>query len=417
MQNDMFNKITKCRLCKSKKLEIVVDLGEQYLTGIFPQKKEEKITKGPLILVFCHECNLVQLMHSYNLDELYGDNYGYRSGLNRSMVEHLQSKITSIVKTLDLNEKDIVVDIGSNDGTTLSFYPEGKNLLVGFDPAAEKFKHYYRKDVNLITDYFSKKLFFQKFGDDAKAKIITSIAMFYDLESPLDFVKQIECILADDGIWHFEQSYMPVMLQINAYDAICHEHLEYYALKQIKWMTDRAGLKIINIEFNQVNGGSFAVTAAKQNAKYPACDELIQEILKKEQSLGLDTIVPYQSFQDGIFQHREELLSVLRQIRKDGNLILGYGASTKGNVVLQFCGIDDHLIPGIAEVNEDKFGCFTPGTNIPIISESEAKAMAPDYFLVLPWHFKENLIAREHDYLNNGGKMIFPLPQITIVGN
>ena len=249
-----------------------------------------------------------------------------------------------------------------------------------------------------------------------KAKIITSIAMFYDLEDPLHFMRQIESILADDGIWHFEQSYMPFMLQANAYDTICHEHLEYYALKQIKWMTDRVGLKIINVEFNQINGGSFAVSVAKQNTNYPACDELVQEILKKEQDMGLYSIVPYQKFQDGIFQHREGLLSALRQIRKNGKLILGYGASTKGNVILQFCGIDDLLIPVIAEVNEEKFGCFTPGTYIPIMSESEAKAKAPDYFLVLPWHFKENLIAREQDFLKNGGRMLFPLPEIEVVG-
>lgn len=411
----MYKKIEQCRLCGHHDLKVVVDLGEQFLTGIFPRDKDMQITRGPLTLAFCTECHLVQLFHSYNLDELYGENYGYRSGLNRSMVEHLRSKVNAILQFVSLDDDDVILDIGSNDGTTLSFYSEGRNLLVGFDPS-EKFSHYYRKDTVLITDFFSAQRFREEIGRKKKAKIITSIAMFYDLEDPLYFMRQVESILADEGIWHFEQSYMPFMLQANAYDTICHEHLEYYALEQIKWMTDRVGLKIINVEFNDINGGSFAVTVAKHNAKYPECVELIQKILKKEQAMGLSTLATYQSFQDRIFQHREELLSLLKQVKKDGNLILGYGASTKGNVILQFCGIDDLLIPGIAEVNEDKFGCFTPGTHIPIVSEEEAKAKSPDYFLVLPWHFKENLIAREQDYLKKGGKMLFPLPKIEVVG-
>ena len=411
----MYEKIERCRLCGNHDLKVVVDLGEQFLTGVFPRDKDSQLTRGPLSLGFCAECHLVQLMQSYDLNELYGENYGYRSGLNSSMVEHLRSKIGSILQFVNMEDGDIVLDIGSNDGTTLSFYPEAKINLVGFDPSAEKFKHYYREDISLVIDFFSTQRFQDEMGAQAKAKIITSIAMFYDLENPLDFMQQIESILADDGIWHFEQSYMPFMLQTNAYDTICHEHLEYYGLSQIQWMTDRAGLKIVGVEFNQTNGGSFAVTAAKQNSKYPACDALIQGILKEEKVSKLDTIAPYRNFQDGILKHREELLSFLGRIKSDGKLILGYGASTKGNVILQFCGIDDYLIPSIAEVNEDKFGCFTPGTNIPIISESEAKAMGPDYFFVLPWHFKENLIAREQDYLKNGGKMIFPLPQIEVV--
>ena len=410
----MYNKIQRCRLCGNYDLKVVVDLGEHFLTGIFPKGKDMEITKGPLTLAFCRECHLLQLLHTYNLNELYGENYGYRSGLNRSMVDHLKSKVDSLLQIVTLFEGDIILDIGSNDGTTLSFYNEGHNLLVGFDPT-EKFSHYYRKDIVLIKDFFSAQRFHKEIGRTKKAKIITSIAMFYDLEEPLEFMRQIETILAEDGIWHFEQSYMPFMLQANAYDTICHEHLEYYALEQIKWMTERAGLKIINVEFNDINGGSFAVTVAKQNAIYPECNRLIQEILEEEKLMGLNTLAPYQTFQENIFQHRDELLSALNQIKEEGKVIYGYGASTKGNVVLQFCGIDESLIPGIVEVNEDKFGCFTPGTYIPIISEHEVKKKLPDYYLVLPWHFRENFISREKEYLKNGGKMLFPLPKIEIV--
>ena len=410
----MYKNIERCRLCGHHDLKVVVDLGKQFLTGVFPREKDKQLTRGPLAIAFCAECHLIQLFHSYNFNELYGKNYGYRSGLNSSMVEHLKSKVNAILQFVSIDDDDVILDIGSNDGTTLSFYSVRKNILVGFDPVAEKFRHYYRKDIILITDFFSAQRFREELGQKLKAKVITSIAMFYDLEDPLDFMRQIEGILADDGIWHFEQSYMPFMLQTTAYDTICHEHLEYYALKQIKWMTDRTGLKIINIEFNKINGGSFAVTAAKHNAKYPECRELIQKILKKEQALGLDTLAPYQYFREKVLKHREELISVLRQIRKDGKLILGYGASTKGNVILQYCGLTADDIPFIAEVNEEKFGCYTPGTSIPIISEEKAKSMNPDYFLVLPWHFKENLINKEYEYLQHGCKLIFPLPEIEV---
>jgi hypothetical protein len=411
----MYKKIKNCRLCGCKELEVIVDLGEQYLTGVFPRTSDEELTCGPLMLAFCKECFLVQLLHSYNLDELYGENYGYRSGLNRTMVEHLGKKVEELQQIIALEDCDIVLDIGSNDGTLLSFYDRNNITIVGFDPSAEKFKIFYKKGTSVVTDFFSASRFKEEFGEKAKAKIVTSISMFYDLEEPLDFVHQVSEILDDEGIWHFEQSYLPFMLEANAYDTICHEHLEYYGLKQIKWMTDRANLKIINVEFNKVNGGSFAVTVAKKGAKFPTAEALVEEILQKEMAMGLNTLEPYKDFQAKIVQHKEELLSALHKIKEEDELIVGYGASTKGNVILQYCGIDVLMIPAIAEVNDDKFGRVTPGTIIPIISEENAKKMKPTYFLVLPWHFRDNIIERESKFLKSGGKLLFPLPKIEIV--
>ena len=231
----------------------------------------------------------------------------------------------------------------------------------------------------------------------------------------MDFVRQIADVLADDGIWHLEQSYMPLMLSQNAYDTVCHEHLEYYALHQIKWMTDRCGLRILDVELNDTNGGSFAVTVCKQNAPHLSDTATIERILVDEHSAGLHTLTPYQEFKNRVFAHRDKLSKLLHELQAKGASILGYGASTKGNVILQFCGLSQLQIPAIAEVNSDKFGAFTPGTKIPIISEAEAHARYPDYLLVMPWHFKANLIERESSFLKRGGKMIFPLPEIEIV--
>jgi hypothetical protein len=344
---------------------------------------------------------------------MYGDEYGYRSSLNRSMVNHLQSKVDSLLRVAELKNDDIVLDIGSNDGTTLSFYPD--NLTrVGMDPTSARFKEYYKPGIHVISDFFSADTFRREMGN-RKAKIITSIAMFYDLDNPLDFVEQVASVLDDDGIWHFEQSYMPLMLSQTAYDTICHEHLEYYGLRQIKWMMDRCGLKIINVELNDVNGGSFAITAAKPSSSRRSNESAIDRISADEERMGANTLRPFNTFAERVFTHRDELTHLMNSLHNDGKSIVGYGASTKGNVILQFCGFSPADLPCIAEVNADKFGCYTPGTGIPIVSEADARGMKPDYMLVMPWHFRDNLISREQNYLRSGGKMIFPLPKIEVV--
>jgi hypothetical protein len=408
-----YTEITKCRIGKSTNLITVLSLGEQYLTGVFPKSANEEITKGPLDLVWCPDSGLLQMKHSYSLDEMYGDNYGYRSGLNASMVNHLQQKIRTLEKLAKPVETDLVIDIGSNDATSLKAY-SGKFRKVGIDPTGKKFIDFYTNELSLIPDFFTKEIFDSIFPGE-KAKIITSIAMFYDLEDPGKFVKDIEGVLAEDGIWHFEQSYMPSMLRTNSYDTICHEHLEFYSFKVVKNLLEDNGMKVIDVQMNAINGGSFAITASKENANYNPNHAVINWMLKQEDDMGLDTPKPYREFEERVFKHRKNLKDLIEALVADGKTVFGYGASTKGNVLLQFCGFTSAQIPYIAEVNPDKFGSFTPGTNIPIISESEAKALKPDYFLVLPWHFKNSILEREKDYLADGGKFILPLPEIEIV--
>lgn len=409
----MYKEIKKCRIGNSSNLTTVLSLGEQYLTGVFPTDKSEKITKGPLELVWCSDTGLLQMKHSFSLDEMYGDNYGYRSGLNSSMVAHLQQKINTLENLVILSEDDLVIDIGSNDATSLKAY-SGKHKKVGIDPTGLKFQQYYNDEITLIPDFFTSEKYKNVFGSK-KAKIITSIAMFYDLEEPLKFVKDIENCLADDGIWHFEQSYMPSMLRTNSYDTICHEHLEFYSLRVVKNMVESCSLRIIDVQMNAINGGSFAVTVCKNNSNFKSNTPVINWLLKQEDEMGLNTVKPYLEFKERVFKHRTSLKELINALVADGKKVFGYGASTKGNVLLQFCGLTTKEIPYIAEVNEEKFGAYTPGSLIPIISEEEAKAMKPDYFLVLPWHFKDNILRREKEYISNGGKFIFPLPEIEIV--
>jgi hypothetical protein len=412
-EENMYKEIDKCRISGSKNLITVLSLGEQCLTGIFPKNSNQKTTKGPLDLVWCPDSGLLQLKQSYSPEEMYGANYGYRSGLNMSMVRHLEQKVRTLERLAPLEPHDIVLDIGSNDATLLKSY-KGNIRRIGIDPTGSKFIKYYTDEITLIPSFFSAQAFKEKYPHE-KAKIITSIAMFYDLENPMDFVRDIEDCLDKNGIWHFEQSYMPSMLRTNSYDTVCHEHLEFYSFKVIKKMVEQCGLRVIDVQMNSINGGSFSVTASKIESDYKENTPIINWVLKQEADMGLDTPKPYREFEERVFRHRNNLTELIHALVSDGKKVIGYGASTKGNVLLQFCGFNNKQIPYIAEVNEDKFGSFTPGTNIPIISEVEAKKMNPDYFLVLPWHFKDNILAREKEFLANGGKFIFPLPEIEIV--
>lgn len=406
--------IDRCRVGGDPHLVSILDLGHQTLTGIFPSSAEVEVTSGPLEMVWCPSSGLVQLKHSYDPDEMYGENYGYRSGLNQSMVEHLTNKVGYLERLSGVKAGDTVLDIGSNDSTTLRAYQTPGLKRVGIDPTGAKFARYYPDDIKLVSDFFSAAAF-RKVSSEP-AKVVSSIAMFYDLEDPVAFARQIREVLADDGVWHFEQSYMPSMLRTNSYDTICHEHLEYYSLGVVAKILDAADLRLIDVVMNNVNGGSFAVTAApKANTTLKSNAPVIDWLLEQEDRMGLSTPKPFRDFEERVFRHRDDLTRLVRSLVADGKTIIGYGASTKGNVMLQFCGFTSKDVPFIAEVNEEKFGRVTPGSKIPIISEKEAAAMNPDYYLVLPWHFRGGIVQREKQYLANGGRMIFPFPEIEIV--
>lgn len=408
-----YRKLERCRLSGSTTLIPVLDLGTQALTGVFPRDPAATVTAGPLRLVWCPDSGLLQLDHSYDLGEMYGENYGYRSGLNQSMVDHLTKKVHELERMAGLAPGDTVLDIGSNDATTLRAYQTPSLKRVGIDPVGAKFREFYTDGIQLVPDFFSREAFAA--SGAAPAKIVTSIAMFYDLEEPVAFARAVEQVLAPGGLWHFEQSYMPSMLRTNSYDTVCHEHLEYYSLGVVMRVLERAGMRAFDVTMNSVNGGSFAVTAVRRDDPRPGNMAVINWMLEQEERMGLNTPRPYREFEDRVFRHRADLTRLLKALAADGKRVLGYGASTKGNVLLQFCGITTAEIAAIAEVNPDKFGAMTPGTKIPIITEAEAHAMRPDYMLVLPWHFRETIVRREAKYLEAGGKLIFPLPDIEII--
>jgi NDP-4-keto-2,6-dideoxyhexose 3-C-methyltransferase len=408
----MYIKVDKCRICGNRHLECVLDLGEQMLTGVFPQETTANVTSGPLQLVKCvgegNICGLLQLGHSYDLGEMYGDNYGYRSGLNASMVAHLRRKVERIRGLAEPAPGDLIIDIGSNDSTTLQAYGDEGFTLVGVDPTGVKFHSYYPDHVQLIPDFFSASLIEERFPG-RKAKVVTSFSMFYDLPAPMEFMKDVHAVLADDGVWVFEQSYMPLMLDTNSYDTVCHEHLEFYALRQIKWMADQVGFTILDVEFNDVNGGSFSVTVGKSGGREEA--PVVREILDREERQGLDTLAPYHAFAERVEASRAALLAFIRSARERGETVAALGASTKGNVLLQYCELSSAEVLAVGEVNSEKFGHFTPGTWIPIVPESELLASKPDNLIVLPWHFRSFF---EGSPTFADVRLVFPLPELSV---
>lgn len=397
-------------------------LGELYVSDFV---KNGEAPRGPKVetKLFLTDDGNIRLGQVAPYSSMYGK-YWYRSGTNISMKQELQNIVDSILKTSKLNQDDLWIDIACNDGTLLSFVPT-KLIRVGVDPADDSFKMKSEKHANLIIqDYFNADSFNKsKFGN-MKAKVITSIAMFYDLEYPEAFIRDVYNVLDDDGVWVLQLSYTPLMLDQLAFDNICHEHIYYYSLFNLKALFEKNGFRIIDCQLNDTNGGSFRVYVMKdvgniqKFATQPyrdTCRFRIESLLGYEKTLALDSVDTWKKYYERINELKEQTVSFIKEKKAEGKTIWGYGASTKGNTLLQYFGLDHTLIDGIAERSVYKFGLKTVGTNIPIYSEEEMRKAKPDYLLILPWHFINEFYNREIDYLSAGGKFIVPCPKFEII--
>ncbi len=409
-----------CRACGSSALEKVIDLGEQYVQGAFvkPGGERPPLRRIPLALVRCdpirdeNACGLLQASCTVPPEILYSS-YWYRSGTNDTMRSHLRG-IASEAANIAGSRSARVLDIGCNDGTLLRQYPD-EFLKFGIDPSDAVTG--VAGDVVMVQDLFPSPTLRAKMGGNL-FDIVTAIAMFYDLEDPVAFVRSVRDVLAPEGIWVFEMSYMPSMLRMNSYDTICHEHLEYYSLATIEFILDKADMRLFRATLNDINGGSVRCFAAHKTAlRYSSKDfgGQLEGLRRDEFDLELDTDKPYRNFQDNVDRHRDKLSRMVKELKQSGKTIHVYGASTKGNTILQLCGLDSTVIDFAADRNPDKHGARTIGTDIPIISEEESRAMRPDYYLVLPWHFKEEFLRREHETIERGTALIFPLPEIAVI--
>jgi SAM-dependent methyltransferase len=410
-----------CRVCGSPHLKPVIDLGEQYLQGAFvmPNSPPPPTTKFPMLLLRCdasrnpQACGLLQMAYSVPPAILYA-NYWYRSGVNNTMRDHLKG-IAQRGMAIVGRSDGRVLDIGCNDGTLLRCYPDTFDR-IGVDPS--DIARDIAPPIRVVNTTYPSAPAVELLRD-RKVDIVTSIAMFYDLEDPVGFARSIKEVLAPDGIWIIEMSYLPTMLAQNSLDTICHEHLEYYSLAALEFIFRAAGMKVFAVELNAINGGSIRcyVTHA-ENSRYDTAEAqaTLAQMRAAETTLQLNTDKPYVAFQERIAAVRSKLKSLLGSIKSEGKSIHIYGASTKGNVLLQWCGIDAALVDCAADRNPEKHGARTLGTNIPIVSEEESRARKPDYYLVLPWHFQDEFVRRERETILAGTKMIFPLPEVSVVG-
>ena len=408
----------KCRNCNSKKLKKVIFIGKQVVSSIFPKKKIINNKKYSLDLYKCENCELVQLGKSIPLGNMYGETYGYRSSLSKLMVNHLYKKFLKLQKICKLKKNSNILDIGSSDSTFLNFFSnERKNYnCLGIDPSAKKYLKYYNKDVNLIVDYFSAKAVNSGLKNfklkNKKFKLISSFAMFYDIDEPNKFCKDIRSLLDNDGIWILEMSYFPMLLSNLTYDQICHEHVTYYTLDVFKKIIEKNGLKVIDFSFNVINGGSIEIICAPKKSKIKAKIAKIKKQIELENKI---TNIDYSKFNLRVDNIKKTTNLLLDNIKSAKKSLIGYGASTKGNIVLNHCKIGSDKISLICDENQEKFGRYTPGTNIKIISKKEMRKRNPDYLLVLIWSFKSEVIKQEIKYIKKGGKLIFHLPFLHVV--
>lgn len=412
---------TTCRVCESS-LESIFSLGEHYVSNFLSPGGDDGI-KVPLELVLCRLCRLLQLKHTVPAELLYR-NYWYRSGTNKTMRDALADIANTAELLMHLREGDSVLDIGCNDGTLLASYKTGGVYKIGFDPA-ENLAPLSRKQADkIVSDFFGSESF-QSDPDlrEHRPKIVTSIAMFYDLEDPRRFVSDVKSVMHPNGLWVVQMSYLPLMLKQNAFDNICHEHLEYYSLQSFEYLLKLHDFQIVDVELNGVNGGSFrayirnlsADETIFGDATYRSlAAERVRALREQEIGMGLEDTKTYVEFATWLERIKADVVSFIQEQVRRGKTVYVYGASTKGNTLLQYFGLDNSLIAAAADRNPDKWGKMTVGTHIPIVSEEEARAAKPDYFLVLPWHFVEEFQARERDYLLCGGRLIMPLPYFSL---
>jgi hypothetical protein len=413
---------TTCRICGSSELAPVLSLGDQYIAGAFAEPGGEQPVQRaiPLELVRCdmtadeEACGLIQTKHTVPGSILY-HSYWYRSGINRTMTENLHGIAQAAQELVGLRPGDLVIDIGCNDGTLLDGYSAPNIAYLGYDPS-DVSRYAVEKGYDVVNDFFSAGPFRDRYAD-RKAKVVTSIAMFYDLERPRDFVADVSAVLAKNGVWVMELHYLPSMLEANSFDAIVHEHLEYYSLAVLERLFAEEALEVVHAELNDINGGSIRlfIGHAGQLERSPEHVRAVQALRIREFELALDAPEPYEEFRRNSEKVRDDLSALLRDLKAQGKTVHVYGASTKGNTILQYAGIDASLVPYAADRNPDKWGSETIATRIPIISEEQSREMAPDYYLALPWHFLDEFLERETEFLARGGKFIVPLPNVRMV--
>lgn len=403
-----------CRVCQSENLVRVVSLGKQFLSDFVTE--DFGGTDYPLDLLLCKNCKLLQLEKTVPQKRLYNERYGYKSGINDTMKKELTEIVSKTKRKIALQPNDLVIDIGANDGTLLSNYPNNV-VRVAVEPIKKLATECKVNADFVINDFFNLKALKKTLPAklfNKKAKIVTAISMFYDLEDPNSFVSDVKAVLAPDGIFVIQQNYLLGMLQQNAFDNIVHEHIEYYSLLSLEKLLERHNLEVFDVETTDLNGGSFRTYIAHKNT-FPINSNNVSQMRSWEKEAKLHQKQTYEQFNKRVANNKKEIVKFVNEVIKKGKKIYLYGASTRGNTLIQYYGLNKNQISAAVERNPEKWGKKIASVGIPIISEAQARKDKPDYLLVLPWFFKEEFLKREANYLRSGGHFIFPLPKLEII--
>ena len=395
-------KINKCRLCKNKKLKQIYNFGNHYVSNFVNKASIKKGIKAPLNLVYCKNCQLLQLEHSAPQELMYKKFYWYKSGITKTMRDGLKELYQDIKKNCEIKSGDVILDIGANDGTFLKYFKKDKIITIGCEPA-KNLKSELKKNCHfMINDFWHTKHLKKIPTKYKKLKVISAIGMFYDLEDPSEFIKHAADALDDDGIFVAQLMCSHSMFKINDLGNICHEHLEYYSYNSLRYLFEKNGLKIFKMSENKINGGSYRIY----------CKKNIKKSIKYKEQAGYSEII---KFIKRVKQNKERTVKFIKENVKSGKKIFLYGASTKGNTLLQYYGLTNKEIPFASERTQVKWGKYTIGSGVKIISEENARKLNPDYFFVMPYGFINEFVKREKKWLISGGKFILPYPKFKIL--
>lgn len=400
---------TKCRICGSKKLVDFCDLNTTPLADEFPIKKTQKEKQYPLIVKICSKCFLVQLVIDVDPKVLFGKSYAFYTMGSPSAVAHFKEYAATLKKELSTHSKGNVMEIASNDGTLLGEF--NSKVRIGVEPASDVAKYANEHGIKTLPRFFDTETAFKLLKDYGHFDLIMANNVLAHVENLHEFVRLTKNLLKKDGVFVFEVQYLPYLLFRNQFDHIYHEHRCYFSLYALSHLLADEGLKIVKAVDVDAQGGSLRVYACRNTSTRKA-DRSAVNLLEQEYELGLTNIKTYMGFQSRVDYIRIKLREMIDKLKKEGKTVIGYGASAKGNTLLNYCNIGSKDISCIVDRTPYKIGKYSPGKKLPIVlSVGEPN----DYYLLLVWNYLDGVLARERNYRKQGGKFIVPIPYPQIV--
>lgn len=403
----------ECRACQRKTLNLFLSLGQMPLVNRFiePEALSCDEKRYPLDVAFCHNCGMVQLADVVPPTEMFSD-YLYFTGASEPMRQHFLSMVTEILESVGASEGDLVVDVGSNDGTLLSQYP-GWVRRLGIEPSSNLAQEAERHGITTMCDFLNVAAANRAVELHGNATIVTATNVFAHVDDIRGFLDAAQVLLGGSGALVIEVPYLLDMLTNVEFDTIYHEHLSYFAVRPLLGVFESQGFEVTSVKRIPVHGGSLRIYV--RPSRNPQHSPIAKEFVSAELEAGLGTNAPYRRFATNVAAIRSRLCELVISLKDSGEAVAAYGAPAKGNTLLNYCGITADMIDYVTDTTPAKQGRYTPGTRIPVVHPSALVERTPDYALLLAWNYKDSILKKETEYRKNGGKFIVPIPYPTIV--